>query len=124
MNTNLHKIQGIASGSRPVTGNWPGCLLWMTASAALATLSASALPPANLAADGGGGGASVAIAVADATSDGPEARKVVITRLEKREGVDIDARNDSAWLGVGVEEAPESLAAQLQLRTGEGLVVT
>jgi hypothetical protein len=66
----------------------------------------------------------VAIAVADATSDGPEAKKVVITRLEKREGVDIDARNDSAWLGVGVEEAPESLAAQLQLRTGEGLVVT
>ena len=124
MNTNLHKIQGIASGSRPVTGNWPGCLLWVTASAALATLSASALPPANLAADGGGGGASVAIAVADATSDGPEAKKVVITRLEKREGVDIDARNDSAWLGVGVEEAPESLAAQLQLRTGEGLVVT
>jgi hypothetical protein len=35
-----------------------------------------------------------------------------------------DSRNDEAWLGVATEEAPEALAAQLELPAGSGLIVT
>jgi len=42
-------------------------------------------------------------------------RSVERTRRDKK---------DVSWLGVAVEEAPEALAAQLDLKQGEGLVVT
>jgi len=73
---------------------------------------------------GTGGGGSVAAA----GGTGSNQHAVVITTIEKtadtERGDDPPARLDRSWLGVGVEEASEALASQLDLAPGVGLLVT
>ncbi len=91
----------------------------------LAASSASALPPANFLYDdgppGGGGGGGGAVAAPDKEA---REKKVIITRLERNSGKEENSGRGEPWLGVGAEEAPEALSSQLQLNSGEGLVVT
>ena len=73
----------------------------------------------------------VVTASASADSDDPPAppmpppppgQKQVIIRTISSDAAK-SAGKDMTWLGVGVEESPEPLAAQLDLKPGEGLVV-
>jgi hypothetical protein len=56
----------------------------------------------------------------DKEKKGGEDATVLVRSIERTRG----EKKQVSWLGVGVEEAPEALAAQLDLKTGQGLVVT
>jgi hypothetical protein len=60
----------------------------------------------------------VSVANAEAESSN-QPNRVVIEGIEKDGG-----KKEVAWLGVSVEEAPDSLSAQLGLNAGQGLVIT
>ena len=68
-------------------------------------------------------------ATAVATEDGESGpktkdRRIVIERIEPGSESKKAAKREVGWLGIGTEEASETLATQLGLRPGEGLVVT
>jgi hypothetical protein len=88
-------------------------LVWIAigATGVLGALSVSALPPYKYAREGQGGG------------DAPEAKKTEVIVIAK-EGEEAAGPREYAWLGVLAEEAPEALAAQLQLDPGVGLLVS
>jgi membrane-associated protease RseP (regulator of RpoE activity) len=67
---------------------------------------------------GGAGGGAIAVAGVGGEPRVIEIRRVVGTEDGAGEGKEV------AWLGVGTEEAPEALSAQLKLKGGQGLVVT
>jgi len=98
--------------------------------ALIVALNANALPPAHYAEsdeDAGRGVGSGATRVSGgsggtAAAERNSGKRVVIRRLERSNSS--EARTPGAWLGVGVSETTEALTAQLQLKEGEGLVVT
>jgi len=51
-------------------------------------------------------------------------RRIVIERIEPPSESKKAARREVGWLGIGTEEASETLATQLGLRPGEGLIIT
>ena len=67
---------------------------------------------------GGFGGGGVAVA-----GTGSNSGTVIVKSFEPLAEGDPPARRDRPWLGVGVEEASEALASQLNLAPGVGLVV-
>jgi len=67
---------------------------------------------------GGGGGGVIALAEAGGDPKVIEIRRVLGAEDGAAEG------KETAYLGVGTEEAPEALASQLKLKGGQGLVVT
>lgn len=103
-------------GSRAVWVAATGALLLSAAGVAAATIEHRVM----------GGGE--ALAAAESTDTGAPAvkrqRNVVIESIERGEPIGRDARQEVPWLGLGVEEASDAVAAQLGLKAGEGLVVT
>lgn len=76
---------------------------WLLSLAAIPALAGDGGSPASFVAGGGG------------TTE----RQLFTQNLGKNPGANV-----ASWLGVGVEESPEALSAQLNLKPGEGLVVT
>ena len=51
-------------------------------------------------------------------------RRIVIERIEPGSDTKKSVKKEVGWLGIGTEEASETVATQLGLRPGEGLVIT
>lgn len=63
-------------------------------------------------------------ATASASGGGQEQKVIIIKSIEADSPKAQAARKDQGWLGVGIEEASEALAAQLNLPPGVGLLIT
>ena len=82
---------------------------------------AAELKPAS---DTASASASAVVIGDDDNSPKTKDRRIVIERIEPGSESKKVARREVGWLGVGTEEASETLATQLGLKAGEGLVVT
>ncbi|HVM46379.1 MAG TPA: PDZ domain-containing protein [Candidatus Acidoferrum sp.] len=104
----------------------PACLLVLAGILLAGTIHAA------VTAGGGGGGGSAAVAVQSAPGGGgfaggsaeSNASAVSAAAPEQESDAETPASHGRGWLGVGVEEASEALASQLNLAPGVGLVVT
>lgn len=101
--------------------NKPPCLVLLLA---MASLNSGNLVAAELKASNTTGSAS-SVAIADEDS-GPKSKqsRIVIERIEPGGEARKVTRREVGWLGIGTEEASETVASQLGLRPGEGLVIT
>ena len=105
------------------THGWLLALAGILMACQLQTVVADDQPPqtgsAAVSVQAGPGGAGIAVSGTDSNSSA-----VVVRTIEPLAEGDPPARYNRPWLGVGVEEASEALAAQLNLAPGVGLVVT
>lgn len=109
-------------GSLRFPGDKARCLGLLLAVAFLRTgggLVAAELKTSNTTAS-----ASAVIISDDESGPKPKSGRIVIERIEPGSEARKITRREVGWLGIGTEEASETVAAQLGLKPGEGLVIT
>jgi hypothetical protein len=88
-----------------------------------AAILGAGLSPAHVRADGGENRAIfLADAEAEAPAGAPESPRMMLRTITTDDGA--AEKKEFRWLGVGADETTDTLAAQLDLKPGEGLVVT
>lgn len=65
-----------------------------------------------------------AVEDADASAKSSTKQELVVESIEPTVETDRAGKKEVPWLGIGTEEVSEALAAQLDLKPGQGLVVT